>query len=65
MDMELTPDIKYTEELLREAMELLESTYANLGMFQRQRYGHLKKRFEQHGALTEGLRTALNDIDTQ
>ncbi|MGY3211875.1 hypothetical protein [Mucilaginibacter sp. HD30] len=60
--MEKPADVKYTEELLREAMELLEDLYPKLGMFERQHFMELKKRVEQHEALTVDLRKALNEI---
>ncbi|SDD96641.1 hypothetical protein SAMN05216464_103186 [Mucilaginibacter pineti] len=63
--MKTPTDIRHAEELLREAMELLEDTYHNLGMFERQRYGKLKKQVDQHEALSETMKTALNVIDTQ
>ncbi|WP_426672055.1 hypothetical protein ACPPVU_12560 [Mucilaginibacter sp. McL0603] len=63
--MKIPADISYTQEMLREAMELLEDTYPNPGMFERQRHSTLRKRFEQHELIKKELRTALNGIDTQ
>ena len=62
--MKATTDIRYTEEMLREAMDMLEGLKHHMGMFQNQYYGKLKKRFRQHVALNETLRAGLNDIDT-
>ena len=62
--MKATTDIRYTEEMLREAMDMLEGLKHNMRMFQNQYYSKLKKRFRQHVALNETLRAGLNDIDT-
>jgi len=63
--MNVPADIRYTEEMLREAMEMLEGLQHNMGMFQRQYYGKLKRRFKQHEALNENLRVGLNKIETE
>ena len=60
--MEKPADVKYTEELLREALALLEDLQLKMGMFERQHFMELKKQVEQHAALTVDLRKALNDI---
>lgn len=60
--MEKPDDIKFTEEMLRDAMALLEDLYVKMGMFERQHYMKLKKRAEQHETLNVDLRKALNDI---
>lgn len=62
--MKVATDTRYTEEMLREAMEMLEGMRHHMGMFQNQYYGKLKKRFKQHQALNESLRNGLNEIDT-
>jgi hypothetical protein len=62
--MKIPADIRYTEEMLCEAMVMLADLSRNMGLFQRQDYGKLKRRFDQHGLLSAGLRTALNGIDT-
>ena len=62
--MKAATDIRYTEEMLREAMDMLERLKHNMRMFQNQFYSKLKKRFRQHVALNETLRAGLNDIDT-
>ena len=63
--MNIPADTKYTEEMLREAMEMLEGLKHHMGMFQNQYYGKLKKRFKHHEALNETLRVALNEVDTR
>ena len=60
--MEKPADVRFTEELLREAIALLEDLYSRLGLFERQYFIDLKKRAEQHEALTVELRKALNEI---
>ena len=62
--MKAATDIRYTEEMFREAMEMLERLKHHMGMFQNQYYGKLKKRYRQHEALNESLRVGLNAIDT-
>ena len=62
--MKVAADTRYTEEMLREAMEILEGLKHNMGMFQNQYYGELKKRFKQHEALNESLRNGLNENET-
>ena len=62
--MKIATDTRYTEEMLREAMEMLEGMRHHMGMFQNQYYGKLKKRVKQHQALNESLRNGLNEIDT-
>lgn len=62
--MKIPPDAKYTEEMLRDAMELLAESIRNAGLFQRQRYLVLKKRFDEHRAINDSLRVALNGINT-
>lgn len=56
------PNTKHTQAMLNEAMELLDDAFCNLGMFQRQQYSNLRKRFEQHKAINNNLHTALNNI---
>jgi hypothetical protein len=60
--MEKPADVKFTEELLHEAIGLLEDVYPRLGMFERQHFMALKKRVEQHDALNVDLKRALNEI---
>jgi hypothetical protein len=62
--MNIPADISYTEELLRDAMELLEDMRLNMSSFDRARFWHLKKHFDQNEAISKDLRKALNDIDT-
>jgi len=62
--MKVPADIKYTEEMLQEAMEMLDGLQHQMGMFQRQYYGKLKRRFDQHGSLGERLKKSLNKIET-
>jgi hypothetical protein len=62
--MKVPANISYTEEMLREAIEILEETSRNMAMFQRQRYSKLKRRFDQHESINEDLQKALNGIDT-
>ncbi|MDP9077731.1 MAG: hypothetical protein M3O71_09940 [Bacteroidota bacterium] len=62
--MKVPADITHTEEMLREAMEMLDDVQRYMGMFQRQRYGKLKRQFDQHESLGKELQTALNGIDT-
>jgi hypothetical protein len=50
--MKVAADHNETEEMLREAMELLADISRNLAMFQRQQYHKLKSRFDRHGALS-------------
>jgi hypothetical protein len=52
MRMKVAADHNETEEMLREAMELLADISRNLAMFQRQQYHKLKSRFDRHGALS-------------
>ena len=63
MIMKITDNNQHTQAMLHEAMELLDDAFCNLGMFQRQRYGSLRKRFEQHTAIRPDLHQALNNID--
>lgn len=63
--MKVPYDIRYSDALLREAMELLKDVHDKFGMFERQYYANLKKRFDEHEAISNGLRTALNSIDTE
>jgi len=62
--MKAPADIILAEEMLRDAMEMLEDVQHYMGLFQRQWYGKLKRQFDQHESLGEALRTALNGIDT-
>jgi len=64
MKMKVPADTRYTEQMLREAMEMLEGLQHGMGMFQHQYYGKLKKRFKEHEALTESLRKGLNEVVT-
>ena len=63
--MKIPADVKLTEEILCEAMELLEDMRSRMGMFEHQHYAGLKRRFEQLGCINEGLRLALNDIEIE
>lgn len=62
--MKLPADIRYTEEMLSEAMNMLDGLQHHMGLFQRQYYGKLKTRLTQHESLCEDLRRRLNEIDT-
>ncbi len=62
--MDIPADIRYNDEMLQEAMDMLDSLKQHMGMFQRQYYGKLKKRFIQHGLINKELRARLNEIDT-
>jgi hypothetical protein len=62
--MKMPQNVNYTEELLREAMEMLADQTGNMGMFQRQRYGRLRKRFDDHQSINKELREALEGIKT-
>lgn len=63
--MKIPGDIRYSEEMLREAMELMKDVYDKFDLFERQYYWELKKRYDQHEALNDNLRAALNGIDTE
>jgi hypothetical protein len=62
--MKLPADIRYTEEMLSEAMDMLEGLQHHMGLFQRQYYGKLKTRFTQHDSICKDLKKRLNEIDT-
>jgi hypothetical protein len=62
--MKVPADIRYTERMLSEAMEMLEDLKHHMGMFQTQRYGKLKGRVKQYQSLNESLRGGLNNIVT-
>ncbi|GAA4325962.1 hypothetical protein GCM10023149_28520 [Mucilaginibacter gynuensis] len=62
--MKTSADIKLTEEILLEAMRLLDDVSPKMGMFERQHLAGLKRKFEQHALINENLRLKLNEIDT-
>jgi hypothetical protein len=62
--MKIPADIRYIEEMLCEAMEMLEELQPGMGLFQRQCYGKLKRQFDQQRSLSENLRAALGEIET-
>lgn len=62
--MKIPADVSYSEEILRDAMELLDDMRLNKGMFERQRYWQLRKQFDQHELINKELRKALNAIET-
>ena len=61
--MKIPADIGFTEEMLRDAMELLEDMRLNMSSFDRTRFWQLKKQFDQHEAINKELRKGLNNID--
>lgn len=63
ISMKVTAESKYTEEMLLEAMEMLNDMHLKMGMFERQRYVKLKRHFEQHKSLNKDLREGLNEIE--
>jgi hypothetical protein len=63
ISMKVTAESKHTEEMLLEAMEMLDDMHVKMGMFERQRYGKLKTQFEQHTSLNKELREGLNEIE--
>ena len=62
--MSLPHDIRYSDQLLREAMQMLSKMHHRLGMFERQHYTELKRRFDHHDAIQSKLRDSLNAIET-
>ena len=54
-----------SEQLLNEAMELLGELSPALALFQRQRYGDLKRRYDQQAALPAGVKEKLLEIETE
>lgn len=63
--METPVNLLYTEEMLSEAIEMLEDIQQNMGLFQRQQFGKLKRRYHEHKAISETLGAALDQIETE
>ncbi|RFZ84746.1 hypothetical protein DYU05_03830 [Mucilaginibacter terrenus] len=60
----MTPHDANLKELLNHAIALLDDVKSKFGLFERQEYARLRKRFDEHAALPGDLHALLDDIDT-